>query len=172
MPQPEKINKVKALNEQLSQAKGLFLTDFSGLTVEQMTELRREFRKQDVEYIVVKNTLARMAAKDVGYEQIVPHLVGPTGLAIAKNDPIAPVRVIVDFKKKTEKPAIKGAIIEGQFLDQERAEAMKNIPTREVLLGQVVSAVASPISGLVGGLQSVITKLVYALDAVKDKKEQ
>ncbi|MBN1540510.1 50S ribosomal protein L10 [candidate division KSB1 bacterium] len=172
MPQPEKTQKVDELNRTLGEATSIFLTDFSGLTVEQMTTLRREFRKQQVEYVVVKNTLARIAAKQTGFEQIVPYLTGPTGLAVAKGDPVAPVRIIYDFRKKSEKPAIKGAVIEGQFVDKTAAEELRNIPTREVLLGQVVSAIAAPLSGLAGGLQAIMNKLGYALNAIKEQKEQ
>ena len=170
MPQPEKELKVGELNASLQDAKGVFLTDFTGLTVEEITRLRREFRKVDVEYIVVKNTLARRSAQNVGLEKIIPYLTGPTGLAISKADPIAPVRVIYDFKKGKEKPAIKSAFIEGQMLDQEAAEEMRNIPPRDVLLGQVVSGIAAPLSGLVGSLNALLTNLANVLDAIKDKK--
>jgi large subunit ribosomal protein L10 len=174
MPQPEKIKRVEEITEGLKQAKGVFLTDFTGLNVEQITELRRNFRKADVSYMVVKNTLARRSCKDVGLDEMIPYLNGPTGLALANSDPVAPVRVIMDFlkaHKDKEKPEIKGAVVEGQVLSKAEAEAMKNIPTRDVLLAQVVGTIAAPLSGLVGGLQGVIRKFVYTLDAVKEKKE-
>ena len=174
MPQPHKIEKVEEISESLKSAKGVFLTDFSGLSVEEITQLRREFRKADVSYLVVKNTLAKRSCEQIGLEDMVPYLTGPTGLALAKGDPVAPVRVISDFlkaHKEKEKPEIKGAVVEGQVLTAQEAEAIKNIPPREVLIAQVVGSIAAPLSGLVGGLQGIISKLVYALDAVKEKKE-
>jgi large subunit ribosomal protein L10 len=174
MPQPEKIKRVEEISDSLKQAKGVFLTDFSGLSVEEITELRRNFRKAEVSYMVVKNTLARRSCEEVGLDDMVPYLNGPTGLALANNDPVAPVRVIIDFlkaHKEKAKPEIKGAVVEGQVLTAQEAEAMKNIPPREVLIGQVVGGIAAPLTGLVGGLQGVIRNLVYTLDAVKVKKE-
>ncbi len=174
MPQPQKIQKVEEIAESLQRASGVFLTDFSGLSVEEITQLRREFRKADVAYLVVKNTLAKRSCEQVGLESMIPYLTGPTGLALALGDPVAPVRVISDFVKQHKekgKPEIKGAVVEGQMLSAAEAEAMKNIPPREVLIAQVVGGIAAPLSGLVGGLQGVISKLVYALDAVKEKKE-
>jgi len=174
MPQPEKIKKVEEISDSLKQAKGVFLTDFSGLSVEEITELRRNFRKADVSYMVVKNTLARRSCEEVGLNDMIPYLNGPTGLALANGDPVAPVRVIIDFlkaHKEKGKPEIKGAVVEGQVLTAQEAEAIKNIPPREVLIAQVVGAIAAPLTGFVGGLQGVIRKLVYTLDAVKEKKE-
>ena len=171
MPQPEKIQKVEEISERLKQATGIFMTDFSGLTVEQITDLRREFRKAKVNYMVVKNTLAKISAKKVGYDNMVQYLTGPTGLALSNDDPVAPIRVIAAFQKKHEKPSVKAAILEGELLDETAAQALKDIPTKEVLLAQVVSGIASPISGLVGGLQGFLRNLVYAINAIKEKKE-
>lgn len=174
MPQPEKIIKVDAITESLKQAKGVFLTDFSGLTVRQITQLRREFRKADVGYLVVKNTLAERSCREVGMEAMIPFLSGPTGLALAFKDPVAPVRIIFDFLKHNKekgKPEIKGAIVEGQMLNAKEAEAIKDLPSRDQLIAQVVGGISSPLYGLVGGLNALITKLVYTLDAIKEQKE-
>ncbi|MBN2413045.1 50S ribosomal protein L10 [candidate division KSB1 bacterium] len=171
MPQPAKLKKVEEISQSLSDAKSIFMTDFTGLSVEEITELRRELRKVDVSYIVVKNTLAKLSAQKIGLEKINPYLTGPTGLAIAQDDPIAPVRVIYEFQKKMKKPTIKAAILEGQLLNQEAAEEIRNIPPKEQLLGMVVSGIASPLTGLIGGLQAMLTKLVYTLNAIKENKE-
>ncbi len=172
MPQPEKILKVEELSETLGNAKSIFMTDFSGLSVEDMTKLRRELRKVDVSFIVVKNKLAKLSAEKVGLEKMNDFLTGPTGLAIANDDPVAPVRVIYNFAKDKKKPEIKAAVLEGQFLDQKAAEEVRNIPTREELLAKVVGGISSPLYGLVGGLNSMLSKLVYTLDAIREKKEE
>ena len=171
MPQAKKVAKLEEINASLNEAKSVFLTDFSGLTVEEVTRLRAEFRKANVKYLVVKNTLARISAKEHGYDLLVPYLEGPTALAIALGDPVAPVRVIYDFKKDKEKPAIKAAFLEGELLDQKAAEEVRNIPSREILLAQVASALAAPISGFVGSLQAVISNFANVLNQIKDKKE-
>lgn len=172
MPNPEKISRVDKLHKDLEGASGVYLTDFTGLSVEQITELRREFRKVDVNYIVVKNTLAKLSAEKAGFDKLLPYLKGPTGLAISKEDPIAPVKVIYEFKKSREKPAIKGAIIEGRFYDEETAEEMRKIPSRDELIGQVCFTFSAPISGFVSGLNSLLTNLVYAVNAIKEQKEE
>jgi large subunit ribosomal protein L10 len=174
MPQPEKIKKVDAITESLKQAKGVFLTDFSGLTVHQITQLRREFRKADVGYLVVKNTLAERSCREVGMDAMIPFLNGPTGMAFAYKDPVAPVRIIIDFlklNKEKGKPEIKGAIVEGQMLNAKEAEAIKDLPSRAQLNAQIVSGISGPLYALVGGLNSLVSKLVYALDAIKEQKE-
>lgn len=171
MLQPEKIKRVEEISTSLSQAKSIFLTDFSGLTVEEMTSLRKQFREANVKYIVVKNTLTKLSAEKEGLTNIIPYLSGPTGLALSYDDPVAPVRIISAFRKDKKKPGIKAAILEGQLLDKEAAEAIKNIPTREVLLAQIASGFAAPISGFVSSLQSLLSKLLYALNAIAEKKE-
>ena len=171
MPQAHKVAKLDEINASLNEAKSIFLTDFSGLTVEEVTRLRAEFRKQNVKYLVVKNTLARISAREHGFDVLVPYLHGPTALAIAMGDPVAPVRVIFDFKKDKEKPAIKAALLEGQLLDQKAAEEVRNVPSREVLLAQVASAFAAPIAGFVGSLQAIISNFANVLSQVRDKKE-
>ena len=171
MLQPDKVKRVDDLNATLGRAKSIYMTDFTGLSVEEITRLRRELRKANVSYIVVKNTLAKIAAKKMGYEKIVPYLEGPTGLAIALGDPLAPGRILFDFQKDKQKPKIKAAMFEGQILDEKAALAIRNIPPREVLLAQVASGVAAPLSNLVGSLQALLTQLAYTLNAVKEKKE-
>ncbi len=175
MPQANKITKVETITESLKKAKGVVITDYSGLTVEQMTQLRREFRKADVGYLVVKNTLAERSCREVGMEAMIPYLKGPTGLAVAYKDPSAPVKIIVEFLKKNKekgKPEIKGALVEGQLLTAAQAEAMKDLPSREELIAMVVGALAAPVSGLVGALNSVIGKFVGTVDAIREKKQE
>ena len=175
MPQAEKIQKVKELSEHLTDAKGVFLTDFTGLSVEEITELRREFVKANVTYLVVKNTLARRSCSEVGLETMLPYLIGPTALAIAKEDPVAPVRIIYDFvkvHKEKAKPEIKGAILEGEVLSPEETEEIRKIPPREVLLAQVCGGIAAPLTSFAGGLNAILSQLVYAVNAVKEKKEE
>lgn len=172
MARPEKIQVVDSITEKMKKARSVYVTDYAGLNVEQITELRNQLRKQSIEFEVVKNTLTKLSVQKIGYKELIPYLVGPTALAFSMDDPIAPARIIKDFNKKIEKPSIKALIIEGQFFDATKVDQLVRLPAREVLIGQVVSGIAAPLSGLVGALNGIISKLVFALNAIKEQKNQ
>jgi large subunit ribosomal protein L10 len=171
-PTPIKLDTVKDLSELFSQAKGIYLADFSGLNVEQVNELRRNFHKQQAVYKVVKNTLIRHAAENAGFQNLVPFLEGPTALAISLQDPVLPVRLIADFHKGKEKPipTIKAGILEGLFVNADQMDQVKNIPSREVLLSQILSVMQAPIANFVGVLNEIVRSFLSVLEAVIEKK--
>ncbi len=170
-PRPEKVAAVELLTEKFNKANSIFLTDFSGLSVEDITELRRQFRAKDVEYLVVKNTLAERGAQNAGHEGMVPYLVGPIAVALGYDDPAEPARVIAEFRKSHDKPEVKACIIEGDVLPGSEAANIAKWPSREELLASLVGSLNSPISGLVMSLSGLPRKLVYALNAIREKKE-
>ena len=172
MPKPEKEKVVEEIAEQLKQAKGIYLTDFTGLDVEQITRLRSNFRKAGIEYRVVKNSLTCLSAQKAGLDNLVEYLTGPTALALDNTDSIAPARIIAEFAKKDQKPQIKVGLVEGELVDSDAIESIIKIPSREVLLSQVVGAFAAPISGFIGTMNGILQSLVGTLEAVKQKKEQ
>lgn len=172
MPKPEKEGVVDEIAEQLKQAKGIYLTDFTGLNVEQMTQLRTNFREAGVEFRVVKNSLMRLSAKKAGLEKVVEYLTGPTALALGTSDSITPARIVTEFARKFEKPQIKVGILEGELVGREEIESIIKIPPREVLLGQVVGVISAPISGFIGTLNGILRNLVATLEAVRVKKQQ
>ncbi|RJP73226.1 MAG: 50S ribosomal protein L10 [Candidatus Zixiibacteriota bacterium] len=171
-PTPEKIQTVQELSDLFAQAKGVYLADFTGLNVEQVNELRRNFHQQQVIYRVVKNTLIRHAAEQTGYQDLIPHLEGPTALAISVHDGVVPVRLISDFVKGKEKqiPVLKAGILEGLFVPSTDMDMIKNIPSREVLLSQILFLVQSPISGLLGTFNEILRTFLSVLEAVIEKK--
>src|SRR5512141_912891 len=115
MKRTEKEQVIAEVTETVGRARGMFFTDFSGLTVEQATELRREFRKAGVSFKVVKNTLIQKALESVsGYDKVFPNLVGPTGVAFAFDDPVAPAKIIQKFAEKHKKLSLKTCVIERQ----------------------------------------------------------
>lgn len=171
-PRSEKVAVVTMLAEKLNTAKGIYLTDFTGLSVAQITELRKRFRDSKTEFVVVKNTLARLGAKEAGQEGMLPYLEGPTGLAFNYEDAASPARVLKGFVKDHQKPGIKACIIEGDILPGSEAENIANWPTREELLAKLVGSLNAPISGLVGALSGVPRKLVYVLSAIAAKKQE
>ena len=163
---------VEELTEKLEDSKSAILTDYRGLNVEEMTELRNKLRDAGVEYKVVKNTLAYLAAKNAECEEVEEYLVGPTAIAFGLEDPVAPAQVLSDFAEEHEDLEIKSGVIEGSIIDAEEVESLADIPAREVLLGQIAQGMKSPISGLVYCLKEPLNKLVRTLNAVKEEKEE
>ncbi len=169
---PEKAEAVALLSEKFASAKSVFLTDFTGLTVAAVTNLRRNFRKSEVDYVVSKNTLVRLAAEKAGYDKLVPYLEGPTALAFGMKDAGAPAKVILDFFKANQKPTIKAIIFEGQFFEAKQAETISKLPSRQEVLAQLAGGLNAPLTNLVGGLQAVLSNFVYVMQAYSDKKEK
>jgi len=168
----EKQEAVSRLADKFATAKSVFLTDYSGLTVEAMTTLRRNFRKSNVEYLVTKNTLTRRAAEQSGYQDLLPHLQGPTALAFGMGDPAAPAKVMTEFLKKNDKPTIKALIFEGKYFEASVADEIAKLPAKEELIARLAQSLNSPVVGLASALQGIIRKLAYALNAVANQKEQ
>ncbi len=172
MPTPEKVAVVEEVAEQLKQAKSVFLTDFSGLNVEEINNLRKSFRGASVQYRVVKNTLARLSAKSAGYDDLLEYLEGPTALAFGMDDPTAPAKIITKFTKETDKLKIKACLFEGVLIGTDRINEIINLPTKDELLGKLAGTLHAPLSKLVFSLNGILTKLVFALDAVRKQKEE
>lgn len=166
MNKAEKAEIIASVAEKLDNATGLYLLDYKGITVEEVNELRREFRKSNVEYRVVKNTLARLAIDRVQkYEKIKDYLVGMTGLAITKDDPVAPAKVIKKFRDKFNKLELKACYIENSFYEGSRLEELANLPSKPEIISAIIGSLHSPISGVVGAINAVMRDLVGVLDA-------
>jgi len=175
MERLEKEQLVQELREKFENAKSFFLTDFSGLNVEQITELRSKFRESSVEYKVVKNTLTKLALQHAGYDKLLEYMLGPTAVAYSYNDPVAPARIISDFLKthrEIAKPEIKVCVVEKEIISAEHSEDLVNLPNRETLIAMVLGGINAPITGFVQTLNGVITKLVLALKAIEEKKNE
>lgn len=168
---PEKQAAVAKLKEKLSQAKGAVLADYRGITVVEDTALRHKLREAVVDYQVVKNTFTRIAARELGLNQLEDYLEGPTALAVSYTDPVAPAKVLVDFAKEHKEFTIKVGLVEGRVIGPEEVEALASLPSREVLLSKMLGSMQAPLSGLVNVLQGSIRNLVYTLDAVRRQKE-
>ncbi len=171
MDRPEKEQAVQEVADILTEAKGVFLTDYQGLNVEKISELRDKCREADVHYRVVKNTLARLAAKKAGWDDLVDHFQGPSAIAYSLDDPSAPARIITEFAKKAEKPTIKVSLFEGEFYGPEKIKMIAGLPSKEVLLSNMVRGLNAPIQNVVGVLSGLLRNLVGTLDAVRELKE-
>jgi len=161
---------VAELKEKVTAAVAGVLVDYSGITVSEDTELRRKTREENVDYAVVKNTLTRFAAKNVGLEGLDEILNGTTALAISTTDMIAPAKILVEFAKKNPKFKIKKGFVEGKVIDANGVTALAELPSKEVLIAQVLGGLNAPISGFVNVLNGNIRGLVVALNAIAEKK--
>jgi large subunit ribosomal protein L10 len=170
LPNQEKINLVKEMHEDIEESNALLLTDYRGLTVTEITTLRRTLRDAGTDFTVVKNTLFTLAAKDLVSEDLLPLLVGPTAVAFVHKDAIASAKALVDFARTHKLLEIKGGYVEGKVLDPAQIQALSKIPSREILISQMLGAFQSPIAGFVGTLQGIMSQFVFTLQAVADKK--
>ncbi len=171
MKKSEKDQIIAEVVDEVSKAQGLYLTDFSGITVQQITELRREFRKAGCGYRVAKNTLIKKALERVtGYEKVYESLIGPTGLAIGYTDPIAPARIIKQFNDKHGKLKAKVCVIEKQVFDGSQLDALSKLPSRNEIIAGIIGGVQSPIAGLAGFFSAIARDLVSIIGEIEKKK--
>jgi large subunit ribosomal protein L10 len=169
MKRPEKEQLVAELTEKLRGAKALYYTDFAGLNVKRMTDLRRRLRKQGVEYVVIKNTLALRAVNESGL--VATKLKGQTGLVIA-SDPVAAAKVLSDFAKENDqRPAVKGGLLEGRELDVEQVKKLASMPSREQMLAQLGAGLQSPMAAFVGALNGLLYMFAGALEGLRSQRE-
>ncbi len=155
----------------LKEAELIVVTDYRGLNVDTINSLRGKLREENCSFRVTKNTMNRLACREVGYEELEQFFEGPTALAYANDDPVAAAKIFNDFTKENENLVIKGGILSGQLVDPDRIKELGEIPSREVLLSKVVGGFQAPISGFAGVLQGTLRQLVYTVDAVRQQKE-
>jgi len=167
----EKKQVVESLHEKFSRSKIVILTDYKGLDVEHINELRRKLRDAEVEYKVVKNTLIIRASEDTDAALIKDYFKGPSALAFSYNDSVAPAKVLTEFAKENEKLEIKIGVMSGKVISLDEIKALSALPSREVLLGQVLSTMNGVSTSLVRVLSDVPIRLLNVLQAVKDQKE-
>ncbi len=163
---------VQALREKLSISKSVVLTDYRGLKVSEITQLRAELRKAGVEFRVVKNTITSFAIQEIGLEDLEAHLKGPTAIAFGIEDPVAPAKILADFAKTHKNLKIKAGVVEGQVIGADGVIALAELPSREVLLAKVVGMFQAPITSWVNVLQAPIRSLANVLDSVRKQKEE
>ncbi|OGD63013.1 50S ribosomal protein L10 [Candidatus Beckwithbacteria bacterium RBG_13_42_9] len=168
MPSQKNTQQLEALKEKAAKAKSIALTDYRGLTVAQMTNLRNKVREAGGELHVAKNTLLKLALQSDELNQT-NALEGPTLTLFAYEDEVAPIKAIVDFAKENELPHLKAGFLGQDFLNKEKLLALAKLPAREQLYAHLVGQLNAPISGFVNVLSANIRNLVYVLSAIKDK---
>ncbi len=162
---------VAEMKQDLKEAKAVIVTDYRGLNVAQITALRRSLYAEKIKYTVVKNTLARIATRDLGLEELDVYLEGPTAIAFGFDDPATPAKLITKYARDFDKLEIKGGLLEGRLIGLDKVRELAELPSREVLLGRVAGAFASPMTGFAGAMQGILRKFVATLDAVREQKE-
>jgi len=162
---------VEDLKEKFATTKVVIVSDYKGLNVAQMTELRRNLSEANVEFQVVKNTLLTRASKDTDAELLADVFKGPSGIALSFDDPVAPAKILTQFAKDNEKLEIKAGVMNGQLMNLDAITALSKLPSREELLGQVLSTMNAVPTGLVRALSDVPRRMVNVLGAIKDQKE-
>jgi large subunit ribosomal protein L10 len=165
----EKKGAIDELHEKFARAKTAVITGYTGINVEQITELRSKLRKAQVEYRVVKNTLARKATEGTGLELLKDYFVGPVGIALGYDDIVAPSKVLSEFSKTQEKLQIKVGVLDGKLLKQADIKALATLPSLDALRGKVVGLLQAPASRMVGVLQAPAGQIARVMKAKADK---
>ena len=167
----EKAATVADITARLKASSTAVLADYRGMTVGQMRELRSKLCGGGIEMVVVKNTLARRAARAAGYEPLSAELVGPVAMLFAVDDVSAPARLLSEYIRANRKMVIKAGLLEGQVIKADAVTELADLPSREVLLSRLLGAMQAPLGNLASVLQAPIVKLARTLDAVRHQKE-
>jgi large subunit ribosomal protein L10 len=171
MNRDQKAVAIEEIVTQIQESEAVFAVDYRGITVAQVAELRTKLREGDASFKVVKNSLTERAADRAGAEGLKDLLSGPTALTFVRGDVATAAKAVADYARATQLLPFKGGLMEGASLDVEQIRALSRLPSRDVLYGQLVGVVASPISGLVRSLGALIGGLAVALGQVNDKKQ-
>jgi large subunit ribosomal protein L10 len=171
MNRAEKAAVIDEIAANITDASAIFAVDYRGITVEQARDLRARLRAADATFRVVKNSLTERAADAAGVERLKPLLEGPTALTFVRGDGASAAKALADFARVTQLLAFKGGLMDGAALSPAELTAISRLPSREVLYGQLVGLVASPISGLARTLNALIANLAIGLGQVRDLKQ-
>jgi large subunit ribosomal protein L10 len=167
----QKTDVISALNDTFSKAKFAVVADYRGLKVTELEKLRKNLRQNDAQIQVAKNTLLRLAVKGTPYESLTDSFSGTTAVAVGFTEPVGPAKALAAFAKEYNAFSIRSASLEGSILKPEDVEALSKLPSREELLAKLLGTMAAVPTGFVRVLAAVPQKLLYALSAVKDQKD-
>jgi large subunit ribosomal protein L10 len=171
MNRTDKQTAVETLAAKLQGARSIYVTDYAGLNVHNVTELRRRLRRAGVEYLVVKNTLALRALAGTHAAGLDRHFVGPTALALTAADAAAAAKVLAEFAKEFQKPAVKAAVVDGHEVSPEHVKRLAQLPPREVLLAELAGTLQAPLAGFVGVLSGLLSTFVGAVEALRSQRD-
>ena len=165
-----KSEKISQMKEKIEKAKVAIVTDYKGLSVEEITKLRRSIQKQDGDYMVTNNTLAKIAVKGTEYEVLADSLTGPVAIAFGFDDQVAPAKALAKFIKETKKGEILAAAMDGKLLSASEAKALATLPSKQEIYAKMLGCINSPASGIANSINAVMSSLTRAMAAVRDQK--
>ena len=165
-----KSEKIDAIKSKIEKAQVAIVTEYQGFTVEDITKLRREIQKGGGDYMVTKNTLAKIAVKGTEYELLTDKLTGPIAIAFGFEDPVSPAKAVAKFIKESKKGTIVGAVLDGNWLTDAETKALAELPTKEELFAKMLGSINSPASGIANSINAVMPQLTRAMAAVRDQK--
>ena len=172
MKRSDKDEFIGELKQKLEGASAFYLTDFTGLNVKQMTQFRARLRKQGVEYVVVKNTLAQRALQGLDVPDVAAFFTGPTGVVIGRDDAVAAAKALTDFAREFgDRPAVKVGVVERREVNADQVKKLADMPPREVLLAQIAGGLQAPMARLAGGMSQLLAGFARAVDALRQQKE-
>jgi large subunit ribosomal protein L10 len=163
VPTQEKVETVEEFKSRLDGVKTVVVTEYRGLTVLQLSDLRKQLRGVSAQYKIVKNRLAKLAMTDSDLAKLGPHLKGPTGMVISKEDPVAVAKTLHNFAKTHQALVIKAGFVEGQMLPPADLKALSELPTKDAIRSQIIGAIEGPLAQLVGLLQATQRDIAYVL---------
>ena len=166
-----KNDKIQVIKEKIDKAQVAIVTEYKGLTVEEITKLRRALQKEGGDYMVTQNTLAKLAIKDTPYEVLAETFKGPIAIAFGFNDQVAPAKALSKFIKDTKKGEIIAAAMDGRLMSADEAKALANLPSKEEIYAKMLGCINSPASGIANSVNAVMSSLVRAVAAVRDQKQ-
>ncbi len=167
----EKGQVIEELKEKFSEAKAVILTDYKGMTVAELSDLRRLLRGGGIDYRVVKNTLARLASEDTPISAAKDVFKGPVGIALGYQDPVMTAKKVLEFSRKNEKLKLSGGVIEGKLYTANEVKTIADLPPREALLSMLAGAFQAPLSKMAAALSATVSSFAYAMNALKTKRE-
>lgn len=170
MPNKKNIEQLELLAEKFSRAKAVYFTDYLGLKVSEITELRSSFYDSGVEYLVAKNTILKLAAQKNKIQGLEGLLSGSTAIAISYDEPVSPAKVIKDFNKENDLPSVKGILFDGDVLPGNDLERLAKMPSKEEMLSQLISMLHSPVQKFVSTISSPMQNMLGVISNLKEKK--
>lgn len=171
MARPEKVAAVESVTELFKDARSVVLNDFTGLDVDKISQLRKLCRENNVEYRVIKNTLAKLGVRDTEAAGLDPYFEGPTALAISRTSENEAAKVLAEFARDNDLPKFKAGYVDGNVIDATAVLALSKLPSKEEMVSLLLAGIKSPAGGLVAVLQGPARNLVSVLNQIKEQKE-
>lgn len=172
MSTPQKEAVLKDTQQRIKDVRGIYLADFTGMTVHSLSLLRKKCREQGVQFRVIKNTLLKRAFNARGIQELDEHLVGPTGLVFSPDNEMAPAKILADFAKEFERPRLKAAVVDGRLYDDKAIVRLAKLPSREVLLSQVIATFIAPMTTFLGAVNALLATPANMADALAREKSK